>query len=41
MRHAAGRGWLDRGCGRLLPGGVATRAQLAVILQRLTTQAMG
>ena len=25
----------------LLPGGVATRAQLAVILQRLTTQAMG
>ena len=26
---------------QLLPGGVATRAQLAVILQRLTTQAMG
>ena len=41
MRHAVGMGWLDGDGGRLLPGGVATRAQLAVILQRLTTQAMG
>ena len=41
MRHAVGMGWLEGDGGRLLPGGVATRAQLAVILQRLTTQAMG
>ena len=41
MRHAVGMGWLEGDGGRLLPGGVAIRAQLAVILQRLTTQAMG
>ena len=41
MRHAVGMGWLEGDGGKLLPGGVATRAQLAVILQRLTTQAMG
>ena len=34
-------GWLEGNGDKLMPGGLATRAQLAVILQRLTTQAMG
>lgn len=41
MRHAVGMGWLEGDGDKLMPGGLATRAQLAVILQRLTTQAMG
>ena len=41
MRHAVGMGWLEGNGDKLMPGGLATRAQLAVILQRLTTQAMG
>lgn len=41
MKHAAGMGLLQGSGGRIDPGGSATRAQLAVILQRLTTPAAG
>ena len=41
MAHAVGMGLLEGSGGRLSPTASATRAQLAVILQRLTTQAMG
>lgn len=41
MAHAVGMGLLEGSAGRLQPTAPATRAQLAVILQRLTTQAMG
>ena len=41
VRYAIGTGLLQGSGGKLSPGGAATRAQLAVILQRLTTPAMG
>ena len=41
MAHAVGMGLLEGSGGLLSPRAPATRAQLAVILQRLTTQAMG
>lgn len=41
MAHAVGMGLLEGSAGRLQPTAPATRAQLAVILQRLTTQAVG
>ncbi len=41
MKHAVGMGLLQGSNGCIDPGGAATRGQLAVILQRLTTPAMG
>lgn len=41
MAHALGMGWLEGSDGKISPQGTASRAQLAVILQRMTTQAMG
>ena len=41
MAHAVGLGLIQGSDGRIDPGGAATRAQLAVILQRLMTPAMG
>lgn len=41
MKHAVGMGWLEGSAGLINPGGVASRAQLAVILQRMTTPANG
>ena len=41
MKHAVGMGWLEGSGGKVNPGGAASRAQLAVILQRMDTQAMG
>ena len=41
MAHAVGMGLLEGSGGKLSPTASATRAQLAVILQRLTTQAVG
>lgn len=41
MAHAVGMGLLEGAGGKLSPTASATRAQLAVILQRLTTQAVG
>ena len=41
MRHAVGMGLLEGSGGLLQPAAPATRAQLAVILQRLTTEAAG
>lgn len=41
MRHAVGMGWLEGDGGNVSPGGLASRAQLAVILERMTTPAMG
>lgn len=41
LRHAIGMGLLEGSDGKINPGGTATRGQLAVILQRLTTQAVG
>ena len=41
MSHAVGMGLLEGADGKLSPQGTTTRAQLAVILQRMNTQAMG
>lgn len=41
MSYAVGMGLIQGSGGKLTPGGSATRAQLAVILQRLTTPVMG
>lgn len=41
VAHAIGMGWLEGDGGKLSPKGTTTRAQLAVILQRMNTQAMG
>ena len=41
VAHAIGMGWLEGSDGKLSPKGTTTRAQLAVILQRMNTQAMG
>ena len=41
VAHAIGMGWLEGADGKLSPKGTTTRAQLAVILQRMNTQAMG
>lgn len=41
MAHAWGLGLIQGSDGRIDPGGAATRSQLAVILQRLMTPAMG
>ena len=41
MAHAVGLGLIQGSDGRIDPGGAATRSQLAVILQRLMTPAMG
>ena len=41
VAHAIGMGWLEGSNGKLSPKGSTTRAQLAVILQRMNTEAMG
>lgn len=41
MAHAVGMGLLEGADGKLSPEGTTTRAQLAVILQRMNTKAMG
>ena len=41
VAHAIGMGWLEGSDGKLSPKGTTTRAQLAVILQRMNTQVMG
>ena len=41
MAHAIGMGWMEGDGGKLSPKSTTTRAQLAVILQRMNTQAMG
>lgn len=41
MKHAVGAGILKGSAGKLNPGGPTTRAELAVILQRLLIPAMG
>lgn len=41
VAHAIGMGWLEGSNGKLSPKGTTTRAQLAVILERMNTQAMG
>ena len=41
MSHAIGMGWMEGDGGKLSPKSTTTRAQLAVILQRMNTQAMG
>ena len=41
MSHAIGMGWMEGDGGKLSPKSTPTRAQLAVILQRMNTQAMG
>ena len=41
MSHAIGMGWMEGDGGKLSPKSTTTRAQLAVILQRMHTQAMG
>lgn len=41
VAHAIGMGWLEGSDGKLSPKGSTTRAQLAVILQRMNVEAMG
>ena len=41
VAHAVGMGWLEGSDGRISPQGSASRAQLAQILQRMLTPAMG
>lgn len=41
VQHAVGMGWLEGTDGKLNPGGLASRAQLAAILERMDTPAMG
>lgn len=41
MAHAVGMGWLEGSDDKLNPGATTTRAELAVILQRLNIKAMG
>ena len=41
MAHAVGMGWLEGSNDKLNPSAATSRAELAVILQRLNTKAMG
>ncbi len=41
VQHAVGMGWLEGTDGKLNPDGLASRAQLAAILVRMDTPAMG
>ncbi len=41
VQHAVGMGWLEGSGGEIDPDGLATRAQLAVLLDRMATPAMG
>ena len=41
MAHAVGMGWLEGSNNKLNPAATTSRAELAVILQRLNTKAMG
>ena len=41
VQHAVGMGWLEGSGGKIDPAGLATRAQLAVLLERMNTPAMG
>ena len=41
VQHAVGMGWLEGSEGKINPNGVASRAQLAVLLERMATPAMG
>lgn len=41
VQHAVGMGWLEGSDGKINPGGLASRAQLAVLLNRMETPAMG
>ena len=41
LRHAVGMGWIEGSGGNIVPDGTASRAQLAVILERMTIPAMG
>ena len=41
VQHAVGMGWLEWTDGKLNPDGLASRAQLAAILVRMDTPAMG
>lgn len=41
MQHAIGMGWLEGSGGKINPNGLASRAQLAVLLDRMATPAAG
>ena len=41
VQHAVGMGWLEGSEGKINPTGLASRAQLAVLLDRMATPAMG
>ena len=41
VAHAVGMGWLEGAEGKIDPQGTASRAQLAVLLDRMTTPALG
>lgn len=41
MQHAIGMGWLEGSNGKIDPNGLASRAQLAVLLDRMATPAAG
>ena len=41
MQHAIGMGWLEGSGGKINPSGLASRAQLAVLLDRMATPAAG
>ena len=41
MAHAVGMGWLEGNGGKINPQGTASRAQLAVLLDRMSTPALG
>lgn len=41
VQHAVGMGWLEGSDGKINPSGLASRAQLAVLLNRMETPAMG
>ena len=41
VAHAVGMGWLEGAGGKIDPQGTASRAQLAAILERMSTPAMG
>lgn len=41
VQHAVGMGWLEGSGGKINPNGLASRAQLAVLLDRMVTPAKG
>ena len=41
VAHAVGMGWLEGAGGKINPQGTASRAQLAVLLDRMSTPALG